>query len=147
MQKTKLAILLAGALCLGAGGDQPDKKELAKFEGTWSLKELTYDGTDHSKLKFKIVFKGTEGSVKGNASIENEYSKIKFKIDPKASPRHFDITISGGSQTDATMKGIYEFKDDDLHICAKVFGNERPKEFSAPDGSSTVFLILKRDPK
>jgi uncharacterized protein (TIGR03067 family) len=132
------------ALCVLAGGQATDaKKETAKFEGTWSLTALTYDGEEH-KLKFKIVFKGNEGTVEDNDDIKREYAKIKFKLDPAASPRRMDITVVSGSQTDSTMEGIYELKDDELRICAKVFGKGRPSEFKAPDGSSVVLLVLKR---
>lgn len=146
--KSKILGMLAVALSLGAGaGADAEKKEFARFAGTWSLSECKYDGTDHSKLKFKVVFKGNEGTLEGNASVSNEYSKIRFKLDPSAKPKTMDITIAAGSQTDATMQGIYELKDDELRICAKVFGTGRPKEFEAPDGSSTVLLVLKRDAK
>jgi uncharacterized protein (TIGR03067 family) len=143
----KIACLFLVALSLGAGGTaDAEKKEFAKIAGAWSLSELKYDGEEH-KLKFKIVFKGNEGKVEGNASVSNEYEKIKFKLDPSATPKTMDITIAAGSQTDATMQGIYELKDDELRICAKVFGTGRPKEFAAPDGSSTVLLVLKREAK
>jgi uncharacterized protein (TIGR03067 family) len=143
--KTKFTCMLVVALSLGAGGSPDEqKKELAKLAGTWSLSELTYDGEDHSKLKFKIVFKGNEGTVEGNDKVTNEYSKIKFKINPSAKPRTMDITIAAGSQTDATMEAIYELKDDELRICAKVFGKDRPKQFAAPEGSTTVLVVLKR---
>jgi uncharacterized protein (TIGR03067 family) len=129
---------------LGAGGAATDaKKDTAKFQGTWTVDTLTYDGKEH-KLKFNIVFKGNDGTVKNNEKVQNEYAKIKFKLDPSSKPRSMDITITDGSQTDSTMKGIYEWKDDELRICAKVFGTERPKEFDAPEGSSTVLLVLKR---
>ena len=144
--KTKVLCIFAVALSLGAG-EAPDglKKELGKLAGTWSVHELTYDGEDHSKLKFKVVFKGNEGAVQGDDSVKDQYSKIKFKIDPSAKPKTMDITIAAGSQTDATMEAIYEVKDDELRICAKVVGKDRPKEFAAPEGSNTVLLVLKRD--
>jgi uncharacterized protein (TIGR03067 family) len=132
-------------LVLGAGEATDAKKETAKFQGTWNLSALTYDGEEH-KLKFKIVFKGNEGVVEGNDQVETEYAKIKFKLDPAASPKNMDITVIGGSQTDSKMEGIYELKDDELRICAKVFGGGRPSEFKAPDGSTTVLLVLKKAP-
>jgi uncharacterized protein (TIGR03067 family) len=145
---SKFACMFVVALSLGAGGTaESEKKEFANFAGTWTLSELRYDGKDHSKLKFKIVFKGNEGKVEGNDAITNEYARIKFKLDPAAAPKSMDITVAAGSQTDATMQGIYELKDDELRICAKVFGDGRPKEFAAPDGSSTVLLVLKREAK
>ena len=142
--KSKIAGILVVALCLGAGGTpEADKKELAKISGTWSLQELTYDGEVH-KLKFNVIFKGSEGRVEGNDSVQSEYAKIKFKLDPSAKPSSMDITVAAGSQTDSTMEAIYELKDDELRICAKVFGQGRPKEFASPDGSSIVLLVLKR---
>jgi uncharacterized protein (TIGR03067 family) len=145
--KCKLVGILLVSLSIGAGGgSDAEKKEFAKFAGVWSVGDLKYDGEEH-KLKFKIVFKGNEATVEGNDQVTNEYSKIKFKLDPSANPKTMDITVSAGSQTDATMKGIYELKDDELRICARVFGTERPKEFASPDGSSTVLLVLKREKK
>ena len=145
--KSKLICIFVVTLSLGAGGPaESEKKEFAKIAGAWSVSELTYDGEVH-KHKFKVVFKGNEGTVEGNDKVTNEYSKIKFKLDPSAKPKAMDITIAAGSQTDATMQGIYELKDDELRICAKVFGAGRPKEFAAPDGSSTVLLVLKKESK
>src|SRR5262245_3284918 len=98
------------ALFTFGGGNDDAKKELEKFAGTWDVAGLTYDGKEHN-LKFKIVFKGSEGVIEGNDKVTNEYSKIKIKLDPAMKPMRVDITIAGGSQTDATMKGIYELKD------------------------------------
>ena len=39
-----------------------------------------------------------------------------------------------------------QLKDDELRICAKVFGTDRPSEFKSPDGSSIVLLKLKKAP-
>ena len=143
--KRKIAgIIVVVVLCLGTSAAQEaDKKELGKLAGTWTLKELTFDGEAH-KLKFNVVFKGNEGRVEGNDSVESEYAKIKFKIDPTAKPQTMDITVASGSQTDATMEAIYEVKDDELRICAKVFGKGRPKDFASADGSSVVLLVLTR---
>lgn len=136
---------LIAVLLLGAGDATDAKKEAAKFHGTWTADSVIYDGEEH-KLKFKIVFKGDEGVVKDNEKVQDEYAKIKFKLDPAAKPKTIDLTVTGGTQTDSAMKGIYEFKDGELRICAKVFGDGRPKEFEAPDGSNTVLLVLKKAP-
>lgn len=146
--KSKIACVVLATCLLGAGGGADlDKKESARFTGTWALAELTYDGSDYTKLKLKISFKANEGTIQGNDKVTNEYSKIKLKLDPAAKPPAVDITITDGSQTDAKMLGIYEFKDGELRMCAKVFGTDRPKEFAAPQGSGNVFIVLKRDGK
>ena len=146
--KTKACLLLIVGFLVGAG-DAPDekKKDLAKFQGTWALGELTYNGEDHTKLGFKVTFKGNEGLIEGNDDVNREYARIKFKLDPSAKPRIMDITVSDGSQTDAKMEGIYEFKGEELRICVKVFGNDRPSEFASPDSSSIVLMVLKKPAK
>ncbi len=145
--KTKAALLGLVVLLLGAGGADEQNKEIEKFAGTWEIAELLYNGDDESKLGFKVTFKGNEGVVEGNANVKNEYAKIKFKIDPSKKPKHMDITVADGSQTDAKMQGIYDFKDGQLRMCVKVFGTERPTEFASPACSSIVLLVLKKAAK
>ena len=94
----KLGCVMLTVLLLGAGAATDAKKDTAKFQGTWTVDTLTYDGKDH-KLKFNIVFKGNDGTVKNNEKVQNEYAKIKFKLDPSSKPRSMDITITDGSQT------------------------------------------------
>jgi uncharacterized protein (TIGR03067 family) len=134
--------LILGVAIGGAATDE--KKELDKFKGAWEVSELTYNGKDHSSLKLSLVFKDKEMVVEGNDRVKKEYARVAFKIDPATTPKLFDITILGGSQKDAAMEGIYEFKGDELRLCVKVQGNDRPAEFAAPEGSSTVLLVLKR---
>lgn len=143
------AAFLGILLLLGAGGgdDADKKKELAKFGGEWALHELTYNGEDHTKLNFTVVFKGDEATIKGNDDVKKEYAKIKIKIDPTTNPKILDITVADGSQTDAKMEGIYDFKDGKLRMCVKVFGNDRPSEFSSPADSSIVLMVLKKAEK
>jgi uncharacterized protein (TIGR03067 family) len=137
------AFLIAAAAGLSAAA-QDQKKEVAKFAGTWELDELIYNGEDHTKLKFKVTFKGSEAVIEGNDAVKREYARIKLKLDPSTMPKIVDVKVSAGSQADATMEGIYEFKDGKLRMCVKVFGKDRPSEFAAPGGSSCVLMVLKR---
>ncbi len=142
--KTTIGFCLAAILTIGAGNATDAKKELAKFDGTWAVTEITYNGKDHSKLKFNFVFKGDEVIVEGNDRVKQEYARLKIKIDPTTMPKIFDFTVGGGTQKGADMEGIYEFKGDELRICAKIFGKDRPAEFTSPDGGSIVLMVLKR---
>jgi uncharacterized protein (TIGR03067 family) len=140
----KLGLCLAAVLAIGAGDAADGKKELAKFDGTWNVSEITYNGTDHSKLNLNFVFKGDEVLVEGNDKVKLEYARFKIKLDPGTTPKLFDLTVKAGVQKDTSMEGIYEFKGDELKICIRVFGKERPTEFGSPDGSSVALLVLKR---
>src|SRR5262245_16284978 len=126
------------------------ERELKKLEGIWNTTALTYNGKDflaNGKSGFNFVFKGNEAAIEGNDAVKKEYAKIRVKLDVTAKPKIMDITVAAGIQKDAVIEGIYELKDDELKICAKVFGNERPTEFSSPDGASIVLLVLKREKK
>jgi uncharacterized protein (TIGR03067 family) len=90
------------------------------------------------------VFKGDTAIVEGNDKVKKEYAKIRVKLDPSASPKLVDISVAGGTQKGAVIKGIYQLKGDELKVCARVFGNGRPTEFASPAGSSIVLLVLKR---
>ncbi len=142
--KIKTSLLVLALLTVGAGTATDAKKEFAKIAGKWDISEITYNGKDHSELKLSIHFKDDVGTIEGNARVKNEYARIKFKLDPTTTPKIMDLTIAGGSQQDATMEAIYELKGDEMRICAKVFGKDRPAAFAAAEGSSTVLLVLKR---
>lgn len=147
--RPKLLAVLAVAL-LGAAGDEPSaeaKKDLAKLQGTWETVSLNYNGKDFpadGSGSFRFVFKGDQITVTGNKAIQKEYARIKFKLDPATTPRLVDLTVSAGSQLNAAMEGIYEIKGDELRLCVKVFGKERPLEFDAPAGASVALLVMKR---
>jgi uncharacterized protein (TIGR03067 family) len=141
---TKAGLLLVAFLTIGGGDASDTKKELAKLAGTWSVSELTYNGKDHPNLRFNMTFKDNEIVVEGNDAVKKEYARIKLTIDPSVKPKIMDFSVSDGVQKDAVIEGIYEFKDQELRICARVFGKERPTEFSSPDGASVVLMVLKR---
>ncbi len=138
------ALLLTLGSTISAGDAKNAKKELAKFDGVWNVTEVKYNGKDHSKLKFNFVFKGGEIVVEGDDKIKVEYARLKVKIDTTTTPKLFDLTVGAGIQKGADMEGIYELKGDELRICVKVFGKDRPSEFSSPDGSSIALLVMKR---
>jgi uncharacterized protein (TIGR03067 family) len=144
------ALLVATALVLVAADDANDaaKKEQAKLDGTWTVSELLYNGKDMvaaSKADFKFTFKNGQATIEGNAKVKKEYAKINFKLDPSYNPKLADMTVADGVQKGAVIEGIYELKDDEFKICAKVLGKERPTKFESPEGTSIVLMTLKRE--
>ena len=77
-----LGLGTAALLVMGAGDANQVKKDLAKFDGTWVVSELTYNGKDHKELKITFVFKSGEVTVKGDESVKKEYGRFKVKLDP-----------------------------------------------------------------
>jgi uncharacterized protein (TIGR03067 family) len=142
------ALLLVSVVLVLAADDANDaaKKELAKLNGTWITDSLKYNGKDFEKYKdkLKFVIKDGQCTIEGSKEVNKEYAKLTFKLDPSTTPRCADMTITAGSQKDLVIEGIYELKDDEFKICAKVLGKDRPLEFEAPEGSSIVLMVLKR---
>jgi uncharacterized protein (TIGR03067 family) len=148
--KAPLACLIA---CLWLVADSPSEKDAVKkmppkLDGTWTPTSLIYNGKDMTKNKktqFRFVFNGDEAVVEGSKDVRKEYARLKVKLDPAFDPKIIDIMIGGGTQEGVKIEGIYKLADDELTICAKVFGGDRPTEFASPEGGSIVLLVLKRN--
>jgi uncharacterized protein (TIGR03067 family) len=144
--------LLAAAVALvgaDAAKDSP-KEESKELQGTWRTVSLTYNGKEMPRYgggKLKFVIKGEVITVEADAAVKKEYAKLKFVPDPSTTPKCLDLTVVGGSQKDAVLEGIYELKGDELKLCAKVFGKDRPTKFESPEGESVALLVLKREKK
>ncbi len=125
------------------------KKDLDRLQGAWTATALTFNGADFlangKAAGFRFAFKGDEVVVEGNDAVQKEYARLKLKLDPAAAPRLVDLTVTGGVQKDAVLEGIYELKDDELKLCVRVFGKDRPTEFASPAGASIALVVLKRD--
>ncbi len=142
--------MLGLLLCFVAPGSpaadsDPAKKATDALDGTWEVESLEYNGDDHTnRVKFKFVVKAGIMTVEGDEKVVKDYPKIRIKLDPSTSPKCVDLTILGGGQKDTVMEGIYEHKGDELRLCIKVLGNDRPTEFKSTEGSSIALLKLKR---
>jgi uncharacterized protein (TIGR03067 family) len=146
---SNLSVVVTAVLFVAVGAPQDDagKKELEKLKGVWTTESIEYNGKQHEKLakQLRFVFKGNAATVEGNNQVRKEYAKFTFKLDPGATPKLFDLTVAAGVQKDAVMEGIYELKGDQLRICLKVLGQDRPTEFASPEGASIALLVLKRE--
>jgi uncharacterized protein (TIGR03067 family) len=147
-------MLTATAMLVAAGGatggdkeKDAAKKELAAFQGTWKTESLHYDGKDvlaDGLPALQFTFKGDEATIEGSAEVKKDYAKFKIKLDPATMPKSVDMTVSAGGQLNLTLEGIYELKKDEIRVCAKVIGKERPTKFESPDGSNIALIVLKR---
>jgi uncharacterized protein (TIGR03067 family) len=146
--KARALLVVACALLVAAddAADKAAKQEVAKLQGTWKATTLEYNGKDiANKYPIQLVFKDDLATVGSSKEVEKEYTKITFKPDPSTDPKCVDLIIAAGIQKDAKLEGIYKIKDDELTICAKVFGMERPTEFASKEGSSIVLIVLKKE--
>lgn len=147
MHVPAVLILTAGLLIAADDPKEAAKKELGQFQGSWTAASVQYNGKDYAEGagKIRFVFKGDQVSVEASDKIKKEYARLVFKLDPSTNPHCVDITVAAGVQKDVVIEGIYELKGDELRLCAKVFGKDRPNQFESTDGSSIALVVLKKD--
>jgi uncharacterized protein (TIGR03067 family) len=145
MRLSCVCLLAAGVLPAVAAEPDPVSKDRKALQGEWAVEALEYNGKDYTD-KYKIAFacKDDVLTVQGDGAVRKEYAKLTFKLDPSTTPKCVDLTVAGGVQKDAKLEGIYELKGDELRLCVKVFGSDRPTEFKSPAGASIALLTLKR---
>jgi uncharacterized protein (TIGR03067 family) len=133
-------------LAAGPGADEAAPKDLDAIQGTWETTAVHYDGRDLAAdgLKLKLTFKGKEVSVDGDDEVKKDYGKFTVKLDPSTKPKCIDIVVVAGEQKDSVIEGIYELKGDELRLCARVVGKERPDKFASPEGQNIALVVLKR---
>jgi uncharacterized protein (TIGR03067 family) len=149
-----MRIALVALLCtLGltaAGGtgaradDKADvKKELKKFEGTWTFESVEAGGKELPAAEFKgmtVTFQGDKYSVKkGDEVIE----AANLKLDPSQSPKSLDATVTEGPNKGTVILGIYQISGDTLKVCFDPEGKRRPTEFKGASDSQTL-VVHKR---
>jgi uncharacterized protein (TIGR03067 family) len=145
--------LVAVALAFVAADAPKDdsKKDLEKLQGVWTISSITYDGGDVpadivSKLQFEV--KGDQWAIKGDDEVAKEYAKATVKVDASPKPRLIDFHVGAGSEKGSDIEGIYEWNGaDEIKVCAKVIGKERPAEFASAENSRVVLMVLKRQSK
>jgi uncharacterized protein (TIGR03067 family) len=151
MRARIVAVLVFGLFLLTAAhADDASKKDHEKLQGTWTTVSAEQNGEklDEELVKaLKFVVKDDVFAVDGPAVVLKEYVKGTFKIDASVMPRMIDIKVGEGDKKGDMIEGIYEFDGDNLKICAKLVGKERPINFKTEAGSSMVSLVLKREKK
>lgn len=148
---------LFGGLFLGADASKGDdaKKDLEKFQGTWTIISFHSDGKPVPELRGKkLKFSGDKMALEGSEDM-----KRTFKLDTSTKPREFDM-VSEDPKNPSAPPGIYEIDGDNLKVAVADYHdsasfdnktrklikkesirNKRPTSF---DGKGADVFVLKR---
>jgi uncharacterized protein (TIGR03067 family) len=149
--KTRCLALLA--VCLTLAADDPKdakKKALDQLQGTWTASGVEFNGEKVEADIVKnlaLVIDGDKMAIKGDSAEVEKYGKATLKIDPTTTPKTIDISITGGAEKGTTFEGIYEVDKDELKLCVKLGGKERPAKFESKAGTQDVLAVFKREKK
>jgi uncharacterized protein (TIGR03067 family) len=151
MRLASLPILVACVLAAGAGRPrEKGKTDLAALQGSWVIVEKEFMGKKAAKeevarLKGEMIIeKNVVSQWAEDLGEKRLVSRSTLKLDPKARPRHMDMTYTGGDLKGKTVLGIYELNGDTLKACYSMEDEKRPTEFAGKQDGKAFLLIYKR---
>jgi uncharacterized protein (TIGR03067 family) len=137
-----LTLTLTLAAVATAGDD--GKKDLAQFQGDWTVAVME----EHGKKAPDDEIKDKRVQIKDDKLTVLEKDKVvlefRFKLDAAKKPRAIDFTYLTGEDKGTTELGIYEFDGDTVKFCVNEKGKERPKEFTTRPDNELNLVVLKR---
>jgi uncharacterized protein (TIGR03067 family) len=144
--KRFLVLVVSVALLAADAKDDAVKKEVEKFQGSWTGVSLEAGGQkapDEFAKQNKITFTGDKYvQTMGGQTVEAGTQKL----DPTKKPKTMDISVTEGDMKGSTQLGIYEIEGDTLKICVAEHGSkDRPTEFATKAGSRNMLIVLKKD--
>ena len=139
----RLLVLFAAVLIAAHSGDDAAKKDLAKFQGNWTLISAERDGKktpEEDAKKIKLTIQGNKFVLRKDGVVISEGT---MTLDPSKKPKEVDETISTGPNKGKVFSAIYEIDDEHHKICFAAAGKERPTEFSS--GNGRLLQVWRRE--
>jgi uncharacterized protein (TIGR03067 family) len=140
-----LALALTSSRAAAAADASAAKDELARLEGVWSFVTVKVDGKEQPQAGREadrmIIQKDGRYAVVQRPQITHG----TIKVDPTASPKHYDVVIGDGRLKGLIVPAIYELSGDTLTICMPLGGNERPTAVESKPGDHRLFEVFKRE--
>jgi uncharacterized protein (TIGR03067 family) len=132
--------------------DDPEQKELAKLDGTWTLVKMEIEGKsllDKEKPWPKLIIKDGKATFDAKDAPKAEPVLLAKVLNPSKKPKTVTVTYEGK----LTFYGIYEVEGDELRVCGdgvdpadeKNPEARRPKEFDSKKGLLLIFKRQKKD--
>ena len=138
-------VVLVLVLLAADSGDDAAKKDLAKFQGNWTLILAERDGKktpEEDAKKIKLTIQGNKFMLRKDGVVISEGT---MTLDAIKKPKEVDETISTGPNKGKVFSAIYEIDDEQHKICFAAAGKERPTEFSS--GSGRLLQVWRREKK
>jgi len=142
--KLHAPVVLSLVFLLGADS-APDavKKDLANFQGVWTVESMELNGkplSEERRKKIKLTIKGENFTFDtGGDSHEGLY-----KIDPTKDPKELNIVITRGGEKGKVYLVIYKFEDGKMIQCMRQDNKSRPTTFTGAAGSGCDYEVWQR---
>jgi uncharacterized protein (TIGR03067 family) len=135
--------VLSAVLLAGAGQDDAAARELAGLEGVWRFATVAVNGKEQPAPPFDtnklIIAKDGRYVIVQGPRITHGV----IQLDPTASPRHYDVTVTGGPAKGVVTRGVYELDGETYRICLPFDAKTRPAAVRSQPG--TIFFAFRRE--
>lgn len=123
-----------------------DKAEALKaLNGTWKVEKAVLRGEDSTEAFKTAVLTMADG--KYTVEFAGQQDKGTLTVDPAKKPKQMVIVGTEGPNQGKTLAAVYELSGDTLKICYALEGKEPPAGLESKSGTSTLFIIYKREKK
>jgi uncharacterized protein (TIGR03067 family) len=144
-----LGVVSVVVLFVSAAYPQEDvvKKELGRLQGTWKyVKVEAPDKIAEAIAGASVVeFRGNKMIHTITLSTgKKEVSKATITIDPRKTPKTFDVTPLDGPEKGKTFQGIYQLDGDTLKLHEGYERGDRPTDFTYKKGTARQRSTLQR---
>lgn len=121
-----------------AGAEETDPYAI---EGKWFVASFNLAGRPiDGVLNDTVVFADGHSVYRGKEDVE----RARFWIDPRPTPKHFDILLPDEEGRPALCRGIYKVEGDTLTVCHGDHGDPRPTAFTSNERNGHVLVVLQR---
>jgi uncharacterized protein (TIGR03067 family) len=147
MQSLGLIASMLGVLIAAGPGSDATKKDLAQFQGNWTLVSVERDGKktpEEDAKKLKLTIQGNKFVLRKDSVVISEGT---MTLDPTKRPKEVDERITTGPNKGKVFPAIYEIDDQQHRVCFAVAGKERPTDFSSTPGSGRLLQVWRREKK
>jgi uncharacterized protein (TIGR03067 family) len=141
------ALMVIGIIGLLVGADAPSdavKKEMALFEGEWSLESGEREGQAFPEDTVKSMRREVKDGVSTVTIGDRVVIKSKFTVDPSKKPRQIDFEAIEGEAKGTKLHGVYEFDGDTLKLCLTLADQDRATDFTTKADSGRTLTVWKK---
>jgi uncharacterized protein (TIGR03067 family) len=140
-------LLLFAALTFAAEAEDANARDLQKMQGDWMVASMVTNGFQVPDDEAQSMFRTVKENKYTVFRFEKAVSEGTFQTDATQQPKTIDSRRKGLPDDAPSILGIYEFDGPRLVICNAPPGQERPSDFSAPEGSQHTRIVWEPEKK
>ncbi len=140
------AVIASFTCAIASAQSDAVNTELKQLNGHWRVSQMVENGRTVPEDQMRQLLPGggtleiIDYTILFESPLDGSKSTKSFRVNPTTYPKQ--IAILDRDNTDGT--GIYQIDQGKWVICVTPMINDYPTEFSSPEGSQRMLLVLER---